>query len=72
MESVVDDHREEDRRAQAAMTVSERVALALDLGDQDLEIFRRAHGLSEDEAFRLLRRHRQAGRVPCSFFEVEP
>ena len=72
MESVVDDHREEDRRAQAAMTVSERVALALDLGDQDLEIFRRAHGLSEDEAFRQLSRHRQAGRVPCSFFEVEP
>ena len=72
MESVVDDHREEDRRAQAAMTVSERVALALDLGDQDLEIFRRAHGLSEDEAFRQLRRHRQAGRVSCSFFEVEP
>jgi len=72
MESVVDDHREEDRRAQAAMTVSERVALALDLGDQDLEIFRRAHGLSEDEAFRQLRHHRQAGRVPCSFFEVEP
>ena len=72
MESVVDDHREEDRRAQAAMTVSERVALALDLGDQDLEIFRRAHGLSEDEAFLQLRRHRQAGRVPCSFFEVEP
>ena len=72
MESVIDDRHEEDRRAQAAMTASERVELALALGDQDLEIFRRAHGLSEDEAFHQLRRHRQAGRVPCSFFEDEP
>jgi len=71
MKSVVDDHREDERRAQAAMTASERVALALELGDQDLEIFRRARGLSEEQALCDLRRYRQAGRVPCSFFEVE-
>ena len=54
------------------MSASERVALALELGDQDLEIFRLAHGLSANEALRELRRRRQAGRVPCSFFEAEP
>lgn len=54
------------------MSASERVELALELGDQDLEIFRLAHGLSEGEAIRELRRRRQAGRVPCSFFEAEP
>ena len=71
MKSVVDDHREDERCAQAAMTANERVALALELGDQDLEIFRRARGLSEEQALCDLRRYRQAGRVPCSFFEVE-
>jgi hypothetical protein len=72
MKSVVQDHREEDRRALAEMTAAERVALALELGDQDLEIFRRAHGLTKDEALRELRRRRQVGRTSCSFFETDP
>ena len=53
------------------MTAEDRVSLALELGDQDLEVFRQAHGLTEDEASRRLRLYRQAGRVPCSFFEAE-
>jgi hypothetical protein len=72
MRSVTDQLRENDRDAQADMTAAERVALALELGDQDLEVFRQAHGLTQEEAFHRLRRHRQAGRVPCSFFVAEP
>jgi len=71
MRSVKDQLREADRRAQAAMSAAERVTLALELGDQDLEIFRLARGLSEEEALHELRRRRQAGRAPCSFFEAE-
>jgi hypothetical protein len=72
MRSIADTFRFERAREEAAMSASERVALALELGDQDLEIFRLAHGLSANEALRELRRRRQAGRVPCSFFEAEP
>jgi len=71
MRSVTDQLRERDRQAQAEMTAEDRVSLALELGDQDLEVFRQAHGLTEDEASRRLRLYRQAGRVPCSFFEAE-
>ncbi len=69
MKSIADTLRAERAHDEAAMSASERVALALELGDHDMEIFRRAHGLSEKEALRELRRRRQIGRVPCSFFE---
>jgi hypothetical protein len=72
MRSISDNFREDDRRAQAEMTAAERVELALELGDQDLEIFRQAHGLTTKEARHELRRRRQLGRTPCTFFEVEP
>lgn len=72
MESVADTHRDEDRRRMAAMTPSERIRLAFELGDRDLEIFRNRRGLSRNEALRGLRRQRQLGRRPCSFFENDP
>ncbi len=72
MKSVADRHRKDDAAALAILSPAERVALALDLGDQDREIFRNAAGLSEEAALRELRRRRQTGRVPCSFFEDEP
>ena len=65
MRSVLDDVKAEERRALAAMTPAERVALALRLGARDLETFRLAHDppLSVEEARRRLRHHRQLGRV---------
>ncbi len=53
----------------AAMSADERVALAFRLGDEDLEIYRRARGLSREVALRRLRMARQVGRVPCRCLE---
>jgi len=66
MRSVLDDVKEEERRALATLTPAARVALALRLGARDLEIFRLAHDppLSVEEARRRLRRQRQLGRLP--------
>jgi hypothetical protein len=69
MRSVADDHRDEDVRSMAAMSPDERVSLAFRLGDEDLEVYCRAQGLSRDEALRRFRVARQAGRVPCSCLE---
>jgi hypothetical protein len=69
MRSVADDHRDEDARSMAAMSADERVCLALRLGDEDLEVYRRARGLSREDALRRLRMARQAGRFPCRCLE---
>jgi hypothetical protein len=45
-------------------SVAERIALALSLGDDDLEMFVRASGLEPDEARRRLRARRARGRTP--------
>jgi len=71
MESIADQHRSSDVTALADLSPAERVALALELGDDDREIFRNAVGLSDEAALHELRRRRQIGRVPCSIFEVE-
>jgi hypothetical protein len=64
--SVADVLRAEERAALAAVTPSERVALALALGARDLEAFRLAHEppLDPVEAARVLERRRQEGRRP--------
>jgi uncharacterized protein YoaH (UPF0181 family) len=49
--------------------VQERINLAHRLGDEDVEVFRQSKGLSTSEAITRLRRQRQRGRRPCSFFE---
>jgi hypothetical protein len=72
MESVADTIRGERVADEAAMSPAERVELALRLGDHDREIFRRAQNMSDEEALRELRRRRQMGRAPCSFFEEKP
>jgi hypothetical protein len=72
MESIADQHRRDDAAALADLSPAERVSLALELGDQDREIFRDSAGLSEEAALHELRRRRQIGRTPCSFFEDEP
>lgn len=47
-----------------AMPVRERIALALALGDEDLELFARSSGLDRAEALRRLRDGRRRGRHP--------
>jgi hypothetical protein len=70
--SVADQLRREAAARVRELSPAQRVELALGLGEEDLELFRVAHGLSRAEALRELRRRRQAGRVPCSCFESVP
>lgn len=72
MRSVADHLREETAERLRVLSPAERVELALRLGDDDLETFRRASGLSRAAALRELRRRRQLGRTRCSFLESEP
>jgi hypothetical protein len=71
MRSVADRLREEDRQALARLSPTARVALALALGERDLELFRHARRpvLSRAEAARLLERGRQAGRRRARFLD---
>lgn len=62
MKSVADRLRAEDRQRLLRLSPAERVALALALGERDLEAFRRARGVSRGDARRLLERQRQEGR----------
>ena len=60
--SVVDDLRERTRLQVLAMPASARIALALSLGDQDLELFMRASRLDRPDALRTLCAQRASGR----------
>lgn len=64
MRSVVDQLRVEDREAVGSLSPAARVALALALGQRDLEWFRAAHDppLKRGEAAQRLERQRQIGR----------
>jgi hypothetical protein len=46
--------------------VTERIALALSLGDDDLAVFMRATGLERSAALRQLRARRHHGRIPSA------
>lgn len=71
MRSVADLLRAEDRAAVAALSPAERVALALALGERDLQAFRLAHQppLDRGEAAHRLQRRRQVGRRPSRCLE---
>jgi hypothetical protein len=69
MKSVADEARRETMRRVFGMSPAERVELAFRLGEEDLAAFQLANGLSRSEALAILRRNRQRGRTPCSFFE---
>ena len=71
MRSVADLLKAESREAMAALTPSERVALALALGARDLEAFRLAQQppLEPAAAARELERRRQQGRRPSRCIE---
>lgn len=62
MRSVADDLRRKHLDELKRLTPDGRVALALDLGESDLELFCSAQNLDREAAILLLRRRRQAGR----------
>ncbi len=70
MNSVADELREVERQELSRMTVSERLALALRLGDDDLELFARARNIDRESGNALLRRGRQNGRRPSRCFDT--
>jgi hypothetical protein len=62
MRSVADDLRADVLSRLRSMPPAERVALAFGLGDEDLNAFMRARGLTRADALAALRRRRQDGR----------
>jgi hypothetical protein len=62
MRSVADDLRSGTRERVLAMTVPARIALALSLGDEDLDRFASTSGLLPHEALSILRAQRARGR----------
>jgi hypothetical protein len=64
MRSVADVLRARTIAQVLAMAPGERIALALALGDDDLELFVRASGLNRAEALERLRAGRRHGRAP--------
>jgi hypothetical protein len=70
MRSVADDLRVSTLAHVRALQPSERVSLALRLGDSDLDAFESASGLDRAAAQVTLRRRRQAGRrTSCCMLE---
>ena len=69
MKSVADALRERTREQVRTMAASERIEMALRLGDEDLHRFRAASGLGRQEALARLRAQRQRGRVPSACAE---
>lgn len=64
MRSVADDLRQELQDQILLLPFEERMALALQLGERGLEMFRLASGLDREAALREVQRQRQAGRTP--------
>ena len=65
MRSVADELRVEDQQAAAALTVAERVQLALRLGEESLAIYMAYHGVDRDTALERFRIRNQTGRRRC-------
>lgn len=62
MRSVADEIREKQREEERKLSAEERLERAFALGEADLEAYRRAHGLTRQEARRQLQRRRQLER----------
>ena len=71
MSKVAEEVRKLHEERVLAMEPGERVELALRLGWQELEDFRRSRRISRREALKTLRARRQLGRTPCSFLGAE-
>ena len=64
MRSVADDLRRETRRRLATLTIDERIALALRLGDDDVALFCAVHKVEESSARARFAQTRAVGRRP--------
>jgi hypothetical protein len=64
MRSVADDLRRDARRSLAALTIEERIALALRLGDDDVTLFCAVHRVEESLGRVRLAQARRSGRRP--------
>jgi hypothetical protein len=64
MRSVADDLRDEQLRDALKMTPEDRMRLASRLGEEGLQFFMAANGLTREEALAEVRRQRSAGRTP--------
>lgn len=62
MKSIADQSRQETSIAALEMTASERISLALRLGEQAVDLYASANKVSREEARRILRRNGQIGR----------
>jgi hypothetical protein len=64
MRSVADGLRLDSSLRVSRLSVVERIELALRLGEDDVALYRAAHGVSDAEARRELAHARASGRVP--------
>lgn len=62
MRSVADEVREERRQRESSLAAAERIGLALQLGERDLDLFCRFQGIDRAAAVRQVRKQRQVGR----------
>jgi len=72
MRSVADDLRRESAQRVDALTATERIALALQLGDDDVARYQAAHGASAGESRAVFRRARAAGRLASASNDPQP
>ena len=73
MSSVADDLRARTLALVQELSVSDRIALALSLGDDDLALFVRSSGLDQEAALHRLRSQRAHGRRrSCAADPVAP
>jgi hypothetical protein len=72
MRSVADEMRARTAARVLAMPLSERIALAFALGDDDLTLYARASGLDLPTARNRLRAQRHNGRTPSACAVTPP
>jgi hypothetical protein len=68
---IIDDLRQDDAAALAAMTPTERVELALELGRRGVAMYMAAHHVDYETASRALKRAVQAGRRYSRCMDVD-
>lgn len=66
MKSVADDLRREQLARLATLSMTERIALSVRLGEEAAQMYADMHGVSQTEAKRELQRQRQVGRRPSA------
>ena len=64
MSSLGEDARRKIAESGSLLTPAERVARALKLGDDEAEVFRRARGITRENAAAQLATKGRAGRIP--------